>query len=901
MKKFYFYCIALFASYYVNAQEPFITTWQVEADDLTIIVPVDGTNNDFTINFGDGVILNNQTGQVSHEYVSPGTYTVTISGDFNKFNFYSGSDKIMTIEQWGDVEWSSMNSAFSNCPNLTITAVDSPDLSQVTDMSYMFAGCSSLNQSINNWDVSNVVNMESLFASATEFNQPLNNWNISNVTNIKNIFTQTAFNQPLDAWDVSNVTTMQNAFAIAMSFNQPLNNWDVSSVTNMDGMFVYASSFNQPLDNWDVSNVTTMSDMFAHADVFNQNINSWDLSSLTLMDSMFYKAYAFNQPLDSWDVSNVTSMFNVFNYASSFNQPLNSWDVSNVTAMPSMFYQAYSFNQPLDNWDVSNVTNMTGMFRNAQDFNQDLSGWNFNTNVDFGYGSSQAFLGYSGLDTDNYDALLYRFAQLGLQNKYLGANNLKYCDAGVRNYLINQLNWNISGDGLSAQCIGNTISGNVRFDENADGCNADDMIIDNILVAANNGTFTYSTLSSLEGEFNINLFEDTYTVQLLNIPSYFTASPASQNVTFSGSGNIEQLDFCLTANQAVEDINVIIIPVTEARPGFEAIYQLVVENIGTQTVSGVSVNLVYDETAQSFINADQIPATNTAGQLGFTIATLQPFESRVINLVMQTFTPPTVNGGDILNFTATVTPNTNDYTPDDNSFEFNQVIVNAFDPNDKTVVQGDAITMDQATGYLDYIVRFQNTGTASAITVRIEDVLDEKLDWTTFSPVSASHDYHVEISENNHVEFIFNDINLPAESDDEPGSHGFIAFKVKPVTSIAVGDIIEGTAAIYFDYNEPIITNTVNTTVIENTNSIKDFNLKSKLAVYPNPATDLIKIQASQGVAVESVKIFNIQGSELFSFSIDADTINVKNIAVGIYVLSVTTNQGTANFRVIKN
>src|SRR5690606_24502769 len=109
---------------------------------------------------------------------------------------------------------------------------------------------------------------------------------------------------------------------------------------------------------------------------------------------------------------------------------------------------------------------------------------------------------------------------------------------------------------------------------------------------ADNGTPYYSTLPN-EGQYQLNLFEDTYVVSLQNLPDYFTVTPENYTVSYTGFGNYEELSFCLTANQAVQDLNITLLPVSEARPGFETDYQLVVQNLGTQTVNNVLVNLTF--------------------------------------------------------------------------------------------------------------------------------------------------------------------------------------------------------------------------------------------------------------------------------------------------------------------
>lgn len=392
---------------------PFITIWQTDnpgiTDDNAIRIPA----------FGEFIYTweevddpdNNDSGNGMHTtditFPSPGKYRLYITPvgtiPFNSILFadYGDKDKIIDIEQWGDIEWMTLFYAYEGCRNLNISATDAPDLSKITTLSNMFSKCDSFNSNINHWDVSNVIDMSRMFYWTEAFNQPLDNWDVSNVVYMDEMFAYTfSFNQSLETWDVSsvkymnrmffnswefngaintwdvsNVTDMNRMFSWAKSFNQPLDLWDVSNITDMSRLFEEAWSFNQSLDTWDVSNVINMSHMFAYAGSFNQPLNNWDVSMVSNMNSMFIGAVSFNQPLDKWDVSNVTYMSFLFHRASDFNQDLNTWDVGNVTNMFGMFRSAKSFNQPLDSWDVSNVTNMSGMFSETNDFNQPLDTW----------------------------------------------------------------------------------------------------------------------------------------------------------------------------------------------------------------------------------------------------------------------------------------------------------------------------------------------------------------------------------------------------------------------------------------------------------------------------------------------------------------------------------------------
>ena len=193
---------------------------------------------------------------------------------------------------------------------------------------------------INTWDISLMDELDSMFGYPN-FNDDISNWDVSNVTNMSYLFSgATSFNQDLSSWDVSSVESMGHIFYGATSFNQDLSSWDVSNVTNMYGSFWEATNFNGDISNWDVSSVTSMRNMFKQASNFNQNMSSWNVSSVTNMYSIFHEASNFNQDISSWDLSSVTSTRNMFYDATSFNQDISLWDVSGVGNMSSMFHNA---------------------------------------------------------------------------------------------------------------------------------------------------------------------------------------------------------------------------------------------------------------------------------------------------------------------------------------------------------------------------------------------------------------------------------------------------------------------------------------------------------------------------------------------------------------------------------
>ncbi len=445
----------------------------------------------------------------------------------------------------------------------------------------------------------------------------------------------------------------------------------------------------------------------------------------------------------------------------------------------------------------------------------------------------------------------------------------------------------------------NRILGKIKYDATANGCDAGDVYINNISVQNVNGSTTYgsTTRSYAGGEYYLIGDVGTNTVSVTGLPPYFTVTPPTQVFNFSTPGTTIAPDFCVVANSNVDDLEIVLIPLFNVVPGLPAFYNIWFKNNGSTTLSG-QITFQYDITKMSFLSSSPAPNTITFNALVYNYTNLAPFESRLINnMKFQVAIPPTVDLGQVIPVSTNIFPYAADYTPSNNACLVNQTVVNSQDPNDIIVHEGASITLAKAQqDYLHYTIRFQNVGTSNAINIKVINDLDAKLDWSTFQLISTSHNCRVK-SKNNRNEFLFEGINLPGTSN-EPLSHGYITFKVKPIASIAIGDVIPNTANIFFDFNAPIATNSVNTTITPNLGTenfaFNNFNY------FPNPVKNTLFIKNT--TTMESIEITSIVGQIMLSKKVmELQTeINLSELANGVYFVKVTAEGQEKIVKILK-
>ena len=448
----------------------------------------------------------------------------------------------------------------------------------------------------------------------------------------------------------------------------------------------------------------------------------------------------------------------------------------------------------------------------------------------------------------------------------------------------------------------NTITGRVLFDQDNNGCDPNDDAFAYVKVNINDGIGFGKTFVAADGTYTFYTQAGNFTLTAeMENSNYFNFSPSNAVINFLVVDNSTQTqNFCITANGIHPDLEVILTPIGVARPGFDSEYKIVYKNKGNQTQSG-SVTLTFDDLRTDFVSATPAVSTQLVNTLIWNFSNLQPFETRVIHLTLNVNTPleiPAVNNGDILDFNATINASTNDETPLDNAFDFSQTVVNSYDPNDKTCLEGNTITPESIGKYVHYNINFENIGTADAVNIVVKDIIDPaKFDINSLQLLYASHAVETKIS-GNKVEFIFENINLPSSIQNPIGGHGNVLFKIKTIPTLVVGDQVSNTANIFFDYNAPIQTNEARTTIASLS---KDEFIKDKtITAAPNPTKNRITVSAKN--KLKSVLLFDVQGRLLQTVLEDnkTTTLDISNQANGVYFLKVITEVGSSVEKIVK-
>lgn len=329
---------------------------------------------------------------------------------------------------------------------------------------------------------------------------------------------------------------------------------------------------------------------------------------------------------------------------------------------------------------------------------------------------------------------------------------------------------------------------------------------------------------------------------------------------------------------------------TTARPGFQFNYNLHIRNYSAYPGEATTVDFSYDPIF-SYVSSSHNPALNSTGVLRFEFPDMAPFGHANIRVTLQVPANAgligTQHDATLQVSSALVENNANNTTTE------TLTITGSYDPNDK---QARTSTRLSETDYLlgqdewvDYTIRFQNTGTDTAFTVVVTDTLSEHLDLRTLDILGSSHEMTPEIRNGNVLVFLFDRILLPDSNVNEAASHGYIAFRIRPIEQPGV--MITNAADIYFDFNEPVRTNTtelwmsISTTVGEQRSPV--------LHLYPSPVDDVLNVQVPASHTPRTFIVHGMDGHQVM-WQAASQPLRVRALPTGVYSLEVEFTNGSS-------
>jgi len=855
MKQTYLFCL-LFVSLFSNAQiinfpDTNFKNYLLYADTSTWIASTEVFNNTIPPNNYCKIDINND-GEIQQSEASlirylnltePNLFTITSLEGINYFN--------------------NLETLICNQQNIT-----SLDTNQNSNLKFLNCDYNSLLTTLN---ISQNLMLETLFCN---YNQ-LSNLNVTQNLQLKDL--RCSHNQ------LTSLNILQNTVLkeLNCSYNQ-LTNLDVTQNQMLD--FFYCDH------NLLTSLNTSQNSILGLLDCSSNQLTSLNLGQNLILQSL----YCSNNLLTSLNLSQ--------NLLSHLNCEHNNLTSLNISQSP-LLSEFFCNNNQLTVLDVSQNSLISLLYcNNNQIINLDLS----QNNVYYLYCNNNN-LQTLNIKNGNNEYFDYNPDDQIPSSSFQNNPNLQYicADEGQIIAIQNKITeYGYTNCHVNTYCTFTpggefyTIQGQQKFDNENDGCDITDGFIPNLKYSITDGTISASIISDNSGNYSIPVQAGLHTITpILENPNYFTATPLNAVIDFPTQTSPFFQDFCITPNGLKHDVEVSILPTTVARPGFDATYKIIYKNKGNQVENG-TINLQFDDAVLDVININPIFTSQTPNNLNWTYTNLQPFETREINIVFNVNSPmetPAINAGDFLIYSVEINQLGLDEMTNDNSFGLKQLVVNSYDPNDKTCLQGNTISPDKVGEFVHYVIRFENTGTFPAENIVVKDMIDTaKFDVSSLISLNASHNYMTRIS-GNKVEFIFENINLPF---DDANNDGYIAFKIKTLPSLVVGNTFSNSANIYFDYNFPIVTNTATTTIAAL--AIPSFEFANYFSLYPNPATNELNINLKSAIEINSIQIYNTIGQLVTVQTGNALKVDVSNLKTGNYFIKINTNEGFSTSQFIK-
>ncbi|MBS1914454.1 MAG: T9SS type A sorting domain-containing protein [Bacteroidetes bacterium] len=357
-------------------------------------------------------------------------------------------------------------------------------------------------------------------------------------------------------------------------------------------------------------------------------------------------------------------------------------------------------------------------------------------------------------------------------------------------------------------------------------------------------------------------------------------------------------NFAVTPVPGVQDLGVSI-AAGRPRPGEGIEYTISCTNMGTVTSHGV-VSLRFDPML-TLESSSVTPSSSTPMEYDWRIDDMAPDEVRTILVWMAV--PTTATRGALLCADAQIVCDGDAY-PEDNASRTCSQIRASYDPNDIAVQPagtGDIGQLAPTDSVLTYTVHFQNTGNDTARSIIVVDDVSSNLDLASLVLGASSHPYSLSMIGARSLVWRFDGINLPDSAHTGSASEGYLSFAVRLNRGIAPNTQIQNYATIYFDYNHPLVTNTVISTVPAPSGVEPDAAVSTGVALYPNPTRGVVHIRGP--LAPQSrVNVRDLMGRSVREYRYDGSgevMLDLSGLAGGVYIVLMQTPYGMHAERVV--
>jgi hypothetical protein len=333
---------------------------------------------------------------------------------------------------------------------------------------------------------------------------------------------------------------------------------------------------------------------------------------------------------------------------------------------------------------------------------------------------------------------------------------------------------------------------------------------------------------------------------------------------------------------------------TPHKPGNSAMYLVQVINSGPYALTDLTVDLNYDPLLASVLTSPT-PVVDAPGLVQWTITALPPFGTALCSLYVQVPNDPGLIGTS-MDAVANLTTTPPDADPGNDVANLSTLVTNAWDPNDKHVRTSSGTSNDHyllnSDAFVDYTIRFQNTGNAPAGQVYVLDTIAPAFDLMEFHALGASHAFTASLLDGRVLRFDFPGIMLPDSTSDPLGSQGFVRFRITP-SAPQPGDTLANAADIFFDLNPAVRTNTA-VLLVQGPDLVTERD-DPATRIFPNPVMDMLRVNGL-GSSGWSLTVIGLDGrvvSSLLGTGPDA-WLPVGSLAPGCYLMRIAMAHGPA-------